>query len=293
MRSRVFRTALFLLSFCHLIVAGAEAEIPVFPGAVGSGAYTLAGSGRNQSPVKSELFIVSSLTNSGPGSLRDCVEAEGPRVCAFEVSGEIALKKDLKITNPFISIAGQTAPSGGVRLSGAGLVVETHDVLLQHLEIRVGDLLVGPAAGGRDGLRIGAENREAYNVMVDHVSVSWAIDENGSTAGAVWATTISNSIFAESLNNSIHPKGAHSKGFMVGDGANEISFVSNILSKNHERNPYLKPGVKVQFLNNIVYGWGGSSKTALLNFSDISKTNKPVRLDFAGNNFIKPTICAL
>ena len=106
--------------------------IPVLPGAIGHGIETPAGRG-------GAVIRVTNLEAPGAGSLKACVDARGPRVCVFEVSGTIRLTDDLTLRNPFITIAGQTAPSPGITLRGAGLLVKTSNVLVQHIHVRPGD----------------------------------------------------------------------------------------------------------------------------------------------------------
>ncbi|MCB0335988.1 MAG: hypothetical protein KDD62_06765 [Bdellovibrionales bacterium] len=276
----------FLYFFYLLPSAGA---IPVFPTAKGYGTDTVAGSGRNLRKPQSTIVRVINLSDDGPGSLRACAESvKGPRTCVFETSGVINLRKPLKIDKPYLTIAGQTAPEPGLMLRGAGIRVATHDVLIQHLRIRVGDAMSGPDPRTRDGISIGADSKSSYNVVIDHCSVSWAIDENLSTWYAdTRDITISNTLVAEGLDNSIHPKGPHSKGVMFGDGSQRISFHHNLVANHVERNPYLKPGTSVEVVNNVVYGWGSKGGWMLANLSDSSRIGDPVRLNFVGN-YYKP-----
>jgi hypothetical protein len=120
------------------------------------------------------------------------------------------------------------------------------------------------------------------------VSVTWALDENISTwYRTTRNVTISNSIIAEGLDNSIHPKGAHSKGLMIGDGSRRISVVRNLIANNIERNPYLKPGTTAELINNVVYGWGPDGGWSLCNVTDNVGRGEPILLSFIGN-FYKP-----
>ncbi|MCB0329679.1 MAG: hypothetical protein KDD70_08445 [Bdellovibrionales bacterium] len=259
-----------------------------FPGAVGAGKFSIGGSGRQSVALygMTSVFKVNNLKDNGAGSLRRCTDAVGSRVCVFEVSGEIRLKKALVIRNPYVTIAGYTAPNPGVTLRGAGIAIEASDVVVQHLTVRVGDDPNGPDPRSLDGLRIGSEKDSVQHVIVDHLSVSWAIDENFSTIGDVQKTTVSSSIFAEGLNESIHPKGKHSKGLLVNGSTKEISLIGNLVAHNGERNPLIQAGARVQFLNNVVYGWGDPSRFSLCNISDSSDTGAGITLDFAGNNYL-------
>lgn len=261
--------------------------LPVFKGALGVGAETVGGSGRHVTPPDTKILLVRTLDDSGKDSLRECAEAKGARTCLFEVSGSIRLKKEIRVSHPFLTISGESAPSPGIEIRGAGIGIEADHVLIRHLRIHVGDNPDGPPPDSRDGVRIGREKSHVRNVVIDHLTVAWALDENGSTAGEVRGATVSNSIFAEGLDKSIHPKGPHSKGFLIGDGAKEISFIGNLFAHNVERNPYIKPGAKVQFLNNVVFGWAGTAKSALCNLTDNADLGLPIFLDFAGNTYLQ------
>jgi len=194
-----------IMAICTLIVALAMSQvaaaqgIPVIPGAVGFGITTPAGRG-------GQIYRVTNLNNSGTGSLRACIEASGPRTCIFEVSGAIWLTPPLKLNTPNITIAGQTAPSPGIELRNAALLVVASDVLIQHIRIRVGDDPSGTPYENRDALQIeGPGGRLTQNVVVDHSSFSWATDETA-TLYSLWDNiTLSNNIFSDALHDSMHP----------------------------------------------------------------------------------------
>jgi hypothetical protein len=263
-------------------------ELPISPGLRGFGITTPGGSGRHLAHPSTKIIKVSSLRDSGRGTLRACVDYPGPRTCIFQIAGEIKLKKALKITSPYISIAGQTAPPPGITISHSGFSVESHDVFIEHLAIRPGDFKTGSPPGTRDGVSVGASGeREAYNVVLDHLSVSWAIDENISTwYPTTRDVTIARSIIAEGLYNSIHPKGPHSKGVMIGDGSSRVTLFRNLIAFNEERNPYIKPGTTAEVINNVVYGWGARGGWSLCNISNNEGNDQPVTLSFIGNSYI-------
>ena len=156
-----------MLALCisNLIAVQAAPALPIIPGAVGFGITTPAGSGRHLSTPQTTVYKVTNLNSSGSGSLAACTGASGPRVCVFEVAGTINLTSELKVKNPYITIAGQTAPSPGITLRGAGLRITTHDVLVQHIRIRVGDNPNGPNPENRDGLGINGQSG-VYNIVV-------------------------------------------------------------------------------------------------------------------------------
>jgi hypothetical protein len=262
---------------------------PIIPDIEGFGINTYAGSGRHRRPFNTNVMRISRLDDAGRGTLRECVEYRGPRTCVFEVGGEIKLRSALKVRSPYLTIAGQTAPNPGITLTGGTLRVETNDVLVQHIAVRPGDAQGGVQPSYRDGIAIGVESPgSAHHIVLDHVSVTWALDENISTwYRTTRNVTISNSIIAEGLDNSIHPKGAHSKGLMIGDGTRRVSVVRNLIANNIERNPYLKPGTTVEFVNNVVYGWGPDGGWSLCNVTDNVGRGEPIMLSFIGN-FYKP-----
>lgn len=262
--------------------------LPIAPSLRGFGITTVGGSGRHLLPPRTTVLRVSSLLDTGPGTLRACVEFRAPRTCIFEVAGEIKLATPLRVRSPFISIAGQTAPSPGITISHGGFQIETHDVFIQHIAIRPGDSPRGVPAGNRDGISVGTPAQDgAYNVVLDQLSLTWAIDENISTwYETTRDVTISNSIIAEGLHRSIHPKGPHSKGVMVGDNSKRVTLYRNLISSNEERNPYLKPGSETEIINNAVYGWGGKGAWSLCNLTNNERNQRPVKLSFIGNTYI-------
>ena len=220
-------------------------DLAVIPGAVGFGMNTPAGRG-------GKIYKVINLKPSGFGSLEACIDRTGPRVCVFEVSGTIRLSENLSVSNPFITIAGQTAPSPGITLRGAALEIETSDVLVQHLRIRVGDAASGPNPDNRDGLQIENDETGLTRVVVDHCSISWAVDENV----ALWSgwdnVTLRNNIISEGLDDSIHPKGNHSMGVITGPVDGHLSMIGNLLAHHGDRHPLSNAG-KLVYVNNIVY----------------------------------------
>ncbi|MCZ6776089.1 MAG: T9SS type A sorting domain-containing protein [Ignavibacteria bacterium] len=238
--------------------------LSIIPGAKGWGITTVAGSGRNLTPISTTVYRVTNLNPDGVGSLRAAVEASGPRVVIFDVSGTIEITDSsvFQINNPFITIAGQTSPSPGITIRGVPLLVKTHDVLVQHVRIRVGDGS-GPNPDTRDGISIDANSQEVYNVVIDHCSVSWAIDENLSFAHGTHNATVMNSIISEGLHNSLHSEGPHSKGILVARAQN-IGIVNNIMVHNYDRNPILGKAVEgfdvtAAVVNNIMYDWGNQA----------------------------------
>lgn len=231
-------------------------QLAVFPGAEGYGTTTRAGR-------RGAVLRVTSLASDGPGTLREAVQTPGPRTIVFEVAGTVTIQEPIVFSEPFVSVAGQTAPPPGVTLTGAGIVIATHDVLLQHLRVRPGDSPAGPDPGGRDGLSIDGGPGGAldvHDVVVDHCSFSWAIDEGvGTWNPGVRDVTIRASILAENLSHSLHPKGEHSKGLLVGDHARRVSILGNLFAHNRMRNPFLKGDVSAVIAGNVIYNPGSEA----------------------------------
>jgi len=222
-----------------------KAAIPAFPGAEGAGAFTRGGRG-------GRIFEVTHLDDGGPGSLRDAVEAEGPRIVVFRVSGIITLEKPLAISHPFITIAGQTAPGAGICLRGQTTEINTHDVVLRHLRFRRGNTEDRNDALG--GYPVG-------NIIVDHCSAGWGLDENLSLYrymkkmpdGPDQKTpaenvTIQWCISSEALDLNNHAFGATW-------GGRNCSFHHNLFACNTGRNPSIGWGDHFDFRNNVLFNW--------------------------------------
>ncbi|HEX6101189.1 MAG TPA: right-handed parallel beta-helix repeat-containing protein [Thermoanaerobaculia bacterium] len=205
---------------------------------------------------------MTTLAADGEGSLRRAVLAEGARLVVFEVGGVIDLGgKTLVVRNPHLTIAGQTAPDPGITLIRGGLIVETHDVVIQHIAVRPGD--DGPPGWAPDALGV---NR-GYDVLFEHCSATWAVDENLSTSGPGDATdpastahdiTLRNCLIAEGLSRSTHPKGEHSKGTLVHDGVRNVVIEGCLFAHNRERNPRVKGGASAVVRDSVMYNWGSA-----------------------------------
>lgn len=239
----------------------AEAPLTAFPGALGWAAQTPGGRG-------GRIIRVTNLDAAGPGSLREAIEAEGPRIVVFEVGGVIDLgRQTLRVRNPFITIAGQTAPSPGITLIRGGMDITSHDVVVQHLRIRPGSA-GGEWMSGWD--EDGIATVGAYNVIVDHCSLTWATDENLSASGPRFTgstpeewhrgtshnITFSNNLNGESLAYSTHSKGEHSKGSLIHDNVTGLLIIGNLYAHNYERSPLFKGGVHGVIVNNLIYNPG-------------------------------------
>lgn len=226
--------------------------LPVFPGAAGFGTDTPAGRG-------GLVYRVTTLADSGPGSLREGVEQlAGPRTIVFDVGGVIRLRSDLKIPadGGFLTVAGQTAPAPGITLANGGIAVLGSNVLIQNIAIRPGDRL--QPVENRDAIKLEpAPDRPVHHVVVDRVSASWAIDETFSTWGnraAVHDVTLSRSILSEPIINGGHPKGSHPYAALGGRRTTNLTLRENIFAFALGRNPLIRDeNGGAQVVNNFIY----------------------------------------
>jgi fructan beta-fructosidase len=218
-------------------------HVPAFPGAEGFGKYTIGGRG-------GKVIEVTNLDDSGPGSFRAACEAEGPRTVVFRVSGTIPLESELEIKNPYITIAGQTAPGDGICIKNYQVEFETDHVIIRYLRFRPGD------EAGKEQDAFGGEGD---HIVIDHCSVSWGVDETLSINKAS-NLTVQWCMVTESLTKSIHKKGAHGYGGLWGGPGG--SFHHNILAHHTSRNPRAsgnKDSGLLDFRNNVIYNWGFNS----------------------------------
>jgi hypothetical protein len=226
-----------------------QAEIPAFPGAEGGGKFSFGGRG-------GKVYVVTNLNDDGPGSLRWACEQGGARIVVFNVAGIIRLSTPLIIRAPYITIAGQTAPGDGVCVAGESVWINTHDVIIRFMRFRRGETWVGRRDDAIGGNPIG-------NIMIDHVSASWGLDENmsmyrhmyndstGKPAEEKLGTvniTIQNSIFAEALDTWNHSFGSTL-------GGENCSFMRNLWANNTGRNPSIGWHGVFNFVNNVVFNW--------------------------------------
>ncbi|MHC0446961.1 polysaccharide lyase [Flavobacterium sp. 3-218] len=226
-----------------------QASIPAFPGAEGGGMYSFGGRGGN-------VYTVTSLEDRGPGSLREACEKGGARIIVFNVAGIIKLKSPLIIRAPYVTIAGQTAPGDGICVAGESIWVDTHDVVIRHMRFRRGETFVGRRDDAIGGNPVG-------NIIIDHVSATWGLDENMSFYRHMYNdgtpnsadkklptvnVTIQNSLFAEGLDTYNHAFGSTL-------GGENCSFLRNMWSSNTGRNPSIGWNGIFNFVNNVVFNW--------------------------------------
>ncbi len=265
-----------------------QANIPSFPGAEGGGMYSYGGRG-------GQVITVTSLADHGPGTLREACETGGARIIVFNVSGIIKLERPIIVRAPYVTIAGQTAPGDGVCLAGESFWINTHDVVIRHMRFRRGDTWVGRRDDAIGGNPVG-------NIMLDHISASWGLDENMSIYRHMWNDgtgkkdvklptvniTIQNSIFAEALDTWNHAFGSTI-------GGENCSFMRNLWANNSGRNPSIGWNGVFNFVNNTIFNWvhrsvDGGDYTAKYNIINnyykpgpASKIDQPI-----GHRILKP-----
>lgn len=250
----------------------APAAQDAFPGADGYGRAARGGRG-------GAIIAVTTLADAGPGSLRACIDARGPRVCVFRVAGVIRFTTTRPvIRNPYLTIAGQTAPGGGIVLTHAGganaytplVIKNTHDVIIRHIRVRPDRHADDRGANSA----VLVENSRA--VIIDHVSGSWAVDQNMSFYGDNDRVTVSWSIWAEGVQP--HDKCA----LLASDpkGPQHVSFIGNLCAHNGDRNPdaNFPPGSCVDVINNVFYN-------AASQFAEIWETYGGTPVNIIGNVF--------
>jgi hypothetical protein len=265
-----------------------RARIPAFPGAEGGGAYTPGGRG-------GKVYVVTSLADRGPGTLREACEQGGARIVVFNVAGIIRLKSPLIVRAPYITIAGQTAPGDGICVAGESVWIDTHDVVIRHMRFRRGETNVGRRDDSLGGNPVG-------NIIVDHCSASWGSDENismyrhmydandGSPARKLPTVNITfqNCISSEALDTYNHSFGSTI-------GGESCTFVRNLWADNTGRNPSIGMSGGFNFVNNTVFNWAhrsmdGGDPTSRYNVIDNTFKPGPVtpRDSPVGHRILKP-----
>ena len=275
-RPRLRPTCRCLLSAIALaaVASAVHAATLAFPDAEGWGRN--ARGGRDE---KAKILAVTSLADSGPGTLREALKTPGPRIVVFRTGGVIELTNKLTVQDGFLTIAAQTAPGDGVIVRGFPIRIAADHVIIRGLRIRNGD---GPGPKGdlRDSIQIGrTDGKPIHDIIVDHCSFGWSVDETVEFYFSARNVTLSYNIFSEALWKSIHQKGSHGYAMLLGSGANEqITLHHNLFAHNERRNPWIKDNAQVELINNVIYNWG-SEGTGL--WSDPKL--KPLKANVIGN----------
>lgn len=272
---------IILLAFPSLVFG-----IDVVPGLKVFGGSTRAAYGNGQNPT---ICIVDSLNptdaiadetrnggtvNVKTGGLKTLIDYDvDNKLIIFEVSGNIVVNNFLSLDNNYVTIAGQTAPSPGIVIQNGTINITGHDVLVQHIRVRMTDSTSGPDLNARDGINV-----YSYNTIIDHCSVSWATDENMGVGLNAHDSTVVNSIIAEGLRYGRHPEGKHSMG-LICDGGENIGIVNNLFIHNNQRNPlFTNSGQRLAtalISNNLIYNpgeqsWHNALKTTADDFNSVS-----------------------
>lgn len=239
-----------------------EGVPPAFPGAWGGGMFATGGRG-------GRVIEVTNLNDSGPGSFRAAVEAEGKRIVVFRVAGIIPLESNININHPDITIAGQTAPGDGICIANYSININTENVIMRHLRVRRGRPEGGQGSDNIGGNPIG-------NIIVDHCSTSWGMDENLSlyrymrpnpdgtqTKLPVQNLTIQYCISSEALNAGNHAFGGTW-------GGQDSTFHHNLFACNTARNPSIGMSGEFDYRNNVIFNWrhrtmDGGDETSMIN----------------------------
>jgi len=259
---RVFPTPTVPVTPLPTPIVPVGGKVVAFPGAEGFGANTKGGRG-------GRVIYVTNLNDSGAGSFRDAVSQTGARTVVFKVSGTIGLLRDIEITQPYLTIAAQTAPGQGVQIKGGMIKIVTHDVIARYLKVRKGNPTGGNAAD-TDSVSVSAQNTEVYNVILDHSSLIWGTDIGGaSILTNAHDITFQDSIFGEGLYLSNHPEGVvaqggHSMSLNVSalnssGKPTRLTLYRNLITSSDSRNPQFIEAVNADFVNNVLYNWGAKS----------------------------------
>jgi hypothetical protein len=225
-----------------------QAGVPAFPGAEGAGEFSFGGRG-------GQIYIVTNLNDCGPGSFREACEAAGPRIVLFNVAGIIHLKDPIDIEAPYITIDGHTAPGDGICIAGESTLVNTHDVVIRYMRFRRGNTDVFDRDDALGGNPVG-------NIIIDHCSCSWGLDENLSMYRHVYEhganghsdklptvnITLQWNISSEALNVYNHAFGGTW-------GGRNSSFHHNLFACNTGRNPSIGMSYDFNFVNNVLFNW--------------------------------------
>jgi hypothetical protein len=253
------------LSLISCTAQSTVAGAPAFPNAQGWGKDATGGRRAN-----TKILFVTSLEDSGPGTLREALMQSGPRIILFKTGGIIDLKSSISFRDGDVTIAGQTAPGDGIILRNYPIRIGASNVIMRGIRIRNGDG-PGPTGDLRDSIQVGRvaklSEEKIHDIIIDHCSFGWSMDETVEFWYGSRNVTLSHNIFSEALWKSQHPytvKGSpygghpgHGYAMLFGNGACEkISLYQNLFAHNERRNPWVKDNARVEIINNVIYNWG-------------------------------------
>jgi len=285
----------FIILVVILLLPYQAFSIVAFPGAQGGGANSIGGRGGT-------VYIIDTLSDNpvDGDTFREAAEASGARIIVFEVSGIIDLDSVLLINNPYLTIAGETSP-GGILVKGWQTIIQTHDVIMRHMRFRNGCAKCNGAGNcdtAGDSLSVYGQidgSLLAYNVIIDHCSVSWGCDETLDIASNYVRTdsiTISNCLIAEGVDDA-HPEPNHGLGVLIWgrnaviDGDIEASFYRNLIMSFRGRLPMITHDAKVDFVNNVIYNFNLVNSMTMNPVTNVSGRDYEAHANFI-HNYVKP-----
>jgi hypothetical protein len=231
------------------------------------------------------IVKVTTLADSGPGSLRAAFAKPGPSIIVFEVGGYIVLKNDLEISRPGTLVAGETAPGEGIVIHSGNLRVRASDVTVSHIAVFPGGTSDPKIAENRDGISVygsPSHGNLLRNVTLRHVSVGWAVDENVGVQGLVDGLRLERSLIAEGLRDGGHPKGNHSMNMLLGNGVRRATIVGNVFASSEWRSARMTQGNLAAMINNLVVGYG----RAATHIDNTTKILDAGAIDVIGNAYM-------
>ncbi len=287
---------LFLTTAALAMTSAAYAQQLAFPEAMGHGRFAKGGRG-------GAVIFVTNLNDAGAGSLRNCVQATGPRTCVFTVSGEIQIDSRISCASPHLTIAGQTSPGGvqvtnrnGPNLDGTmRLAPGCDDAIIRHFRFR-------PGPPPSTSSNVSAIQIESNRVIVDHASISWSNDQalnllgnGGTSAGGAGLTggdiTIQNTLVYEPLRAANHQQQEHAFGTFLSAAVEDISIINTAFASMQRRAPLMEP-TSAEWVNSLVHNvqnpWGElycKHASAAYNIAGSLATRGPSTLANTGRPF--------